>query len=31
MAKKRKKPLTSVILVCLKVCRKLRIKRKGKR
>lgn len=31
MAKKRKKPLTSLVLVCVKICRKFRVKRKGKR
>jgi hypothetical protein len=32
MAKKRrKKPLTALITVCLKVCRKFRVKRKGRK
>lgn len=26
MAKRKKKPLTAVVTVCLKVCRKLRVK-----
>jgi len=31
MAKKRKKPLTALVTVCLKICRKIRVKRKGRR